>query len=127
MIVKLKFNRDNKKKNIQLVKDRKLFEAKITELESKCNEEMKLKFGRIVDLEELEQVTVNRQVEELKEKLRTTEIECSDDLKRWEVSLTSCKHKSLVTLLRCISCYCLLKTVPCLHDTYLVQCKEEPR
>ena len=46
---------------------------------------MKLKFGRIVDLEELEQVTVNRQVEELKEKLRLTEIECSEDLKRYEV------------------------------------------
>jgi len=85
--------KDNKKKNIQLVKDRKLFEAKITELEFKCNEEMKLKFGRIVDLEELEQVTVNRQVEELKEKLRTTEIECSDDLKRWEERIRKRKDK----------------------------------
>lgn len=79
--------RDNKKKHVQLIKDRKLFESKITELETKCNEEMKLKFGRIVDLEELEQVTVNRQVEELKEKLRLTEIECSEDLKRYEVDV----------------------------------------
>lgn len=70
---------------MQLIKDRKLFEGKITELDSRCNEEMILKFGRLVDLEELEQVTVNRQVEELKEKLRVTEIECSEDLKRWEV------------------------------------------
>ena len=48
---------------------------------------MVLKFGRLVDLEELEQVTVNRQVEELKEKLRLTEIECSEDLKRYDVSI----------------------------------------
>lgn len=78
--------RDAKKKHVQLLKDRKMFEAKIGEMEGTCEEEMILKFGRIVDLEQLEQVTVNRQVEELKEKLRITEIECSDDLKRWEVN-----------------------------------------
>ena len=81
--------RESKRKHVQLIKDRKVFEAKITEMDAKCNEEMILKFGRLVDLEELEQVTVNRQVEELKEKLRTTEIECSADLKRWEVSRDS--------------------------------------
>lgn len=54
-------------------------------MEATCNQEMILKFGRIVNLEEIEQVTVNRQVEELKEKLRATEVECSDDLKSWEV------------------------------------------
>lgn len=81
------FCRDAKKKHVQLIKDRKLFDGKIAEMEAKCNQEMILKFGRIVNLEEIEQVTVNRQVEELKEKLRVNEIECSDDLKRWEVSV----------------------------------------
>ncbi|XP_067931339.1 cilia- and flagella-associated protein 44-like [Watersipora subatra] len=85
--------KDNKKKHIQLIKDRKLFDGKIGELEAKCDEEMVLKFGRIVDLEELEQVTVNRQVEELKEKLRVTEIECSDDLKRYEEKIRRRKDK----------------------------------
>ncbi|KAF6034679.1 hypothetical protein EB796_007012 [Bugula neritina] len=91
--VQRKQQKDNKKKHVQLIRDRKLFDSKIMELDSKCNQEMILKFGRIVDLEELEQVTVNRQVEELKEKLRNTEIRCSDELKKWEEKIRKKKDK----------------------------------
>ena len=47
---------------------------------------MVAKFGRPVDLEKLETVTVNRQQEELKEKLRQYEILCSNELVKWDVS-----------------------------------------
>lgn len=45
-----------------------------------------LKFGRLVDLEKLENVTVNRTVEELKEKLRQAEYESAMEIGKWEVS-----------------------------------------
>ena len=77
--------REARKKHIQLNKDRKVFEARISEMEDACNKMMLQKFGRIVDLEKLETVTVNRSIEELKEKLRTLEVTHSSDVKKWEV------------------------------------------
>jgi len=49
---------------------------------------MVAKFGCIVDIEKLETVTVNRAIEELKEKLRMTEIQCSEEVVEWNVSWT---------------------------------------
>lgn len=45
-----------------------------------------LKFGRLVDLEKLETVTVNRTVEELKEKLRQQESKSAAEIAKWNVS-----------------------------------------
>ena len=45
-----------------------------------------LKFGRLVDLEKLETVTVNRTVEELKEKLRQQESNSAAEIAKWNVS-----------------------------------------
>ena len=52
---------------MQLIKDQKLYEQRIGELEQKCKDMMMMKFGRMIDLEKLEGVTVNRNLEELKE------------------------------------------------------------
>lgn len=49
------------------------------------------KFGRIVDLEQLEVVTVHRAIEELKDKLRQTELDCAKDLLQWDVSIVIIK------------------------------------
>ena len=56
-------------------------------MEDEANEMMTAKFGRIVDLEKLETITVNRAIEELKEKLRMTEIQCSEEINEWDVSI----------------------------------------
>ena len=45
-----------------------------------------LKFGRLVDLEKLETVTVNRTLEELKEKLRQQESKSATEIAKWDVS-----------------------------------------
>ena len=74
---------------MQLIKDRRVFESRIGEMEEQTNKMMLQKFGRIVDLEKLETVTVNRQVEELKEKLRVNELTCSNEISGWEVSPAS--------------------------------------
>lgn len=82
---------------MQLIKDRKVFDSKISEMEERTNEMMIAKFGRIVDLEKLETITVNRQIEELKEKLRLTEIQCAEELEEWDVSekmYCTCTHFS---------------------------------
>lgn len=55
-------------------------------MEERINEMMIVKFGRIVDLEKLEIIIVNRQIEELKEKLRFIEIQCVEELVEWDVS-----------------------------------------
>ena len=44
-----------------------------------------LKFGRLVDLEKLETVSVNRGAEELKEKLRLQEDKNLNELRYWDV------------------------------------------
>ena len=58
-------------------------------MDDQTNEMMIAKFGQKVDLEKLETIIVNRQIEELKEKLRVTEIQCSEELKDWDVSKPS--------------------------------------
>ena len=47
---------------------------------------MVAKFGRTVDMEKLETVTVNRTIEELKEKLRQIEMMCAEELQKYDVS-----------------------------------------
>ena len=58
----------------------------IGELEEKVRNMLMLKFGRLVDLEKLENVTVNRTVEELKEKLRQQESKSAAEIAKWNVS-----------------------------------------
>ena len=57
----------------------------ISELEEKVKNMQMLKFGRLVDLERLENVTVNRTAEELKERLRQQELQNANELGKWEV------------------------------------------
>ena len=45
-----------------------------------------LKFGRLVDLEKLETVSVNRTAEELKERLRGAEATSATEIDAWDVS-----------------------------------------
>ena len=67
------------------MKSRALLAAEIEDLSEFCDGEMAAKFGRLVDLEVLEQVTVNRQLEELKERLHLVEVECEQELLQWQV------------------------------------------
>ncbi|XP_070551975.1 cilia- and flagella-associated protein 44-like isoform X2 [Ptychodera flava] len=85
--------KEHRQQHVQLIKDRKLMEAKIQELEEKCNEMMMLKFGRIVDLEKLETVGVNRNIEELKEKLRINEYAHAEELRKIEDKIALKKER----------------------------------
>ena len=63
------------------------FFLQISELEEKVKNMQMLKFGRLVDLERLENVTVNRTAEELKERLRQQELQNANELAKWEVNI----------------------------------------
>ncbi|KAL8598401.1 hypothetical protein ACOMHN_032678 [Nucella lapillus] len=79
-----KHMKESRRTHVQLIKDRKRFDAKICQMESKCDAMMVAKFGRTVDMEQLETVTVNRAIEELKEKLRQTEVMCAEELQQYD-------------------------------------------
>ncbi|XP_048588414.1 cilia- and flagella-associated protein 44-like isoform X2 [Nematostella vectensis] len=86
--------REHRQTHVQLIRDKKVMESRIDELEEKVRNMMMLKFGRLVDLEKLETVTVNRTVEELKEKLRQAESESARDVAKWDSKIESYKQKS---------------------------------
>ena len=65
---------EHKRTHCQLYKEKKVAEAHVKEWEQKVFEVQLLKFGQKVDLESLEDVSVDRKTEELKEKLREEEI-----------------------------------------------------
>jgi len=67
------------------VKDRRLFDQRITQLNDECKKLMMSKFGRVVELEELETITVNQALEEVKGRLSTVESERAADLRLWNV------------------------------------------
>ena len=62
-----------------------------------------LKFGRLVDLEKLETVTVNRTVEELKEKLRQQESKSAAEMAKWNVSF--CRTWNIFAIVQKIITY----------------------
>lgn len=82
------------------MKSRALLAAEIEDLSEFCNGEMVAKFGRVVDLEVLEQVTVNRQLEELKERLHLAELECEQELLQWQVRFRiPIRYQSMITVI----------------------------
>ncbi|XP_071842731.1 cilia- and flagella-associated protein 44-like isoform X2 [Apostichopus japonicus] len=76
--------KEHRQQHIQLIKDRRLMEQRIQDLEEQCNQAMRLKFGQIIDLDKLDTVGVNRNIEELKEKIRIGEIDNAKDLQKMD-------------------------------------------
>ena len=76
--------REARNQHRELIRDCKAMKNLTEELSEECEADMKAKFGRIVDLEILEQVTVNRQLEEVKERLRLAEMECAQQVLEWQ-------------------------------------------
>ncbi|XP_070606132.1 cilia- and flagella-associated protein 44 isoform X2 [Erythrolamprus reginae] len=68
----------------QLIRDRREIAHTIEQLEEKCNQLMMMKFGRIVDLEALQTLSVNTNLEELRMKVMEKERIQAAELKHWE-------------------------------------------
>jgi hypothetical protein len=61
-------------------------EEYVSKLDDLCDKMMKDKFGKLVDLEKLENIAVNQQVEELKQKLSENEFEHEQIMQNWLVN-----------------------------------------
>ncbi|OCT93590.1 cilia- and flagella-associated protein 44 [Xenopus laevis] len=77
----------------QLIRDKKEVEYKIKVLEEKCSQQMLRKFGRIVDLEALQTLSVNTTLEELKIKSSERAETMNRELAEWEGKVTETKRK----------------------------------
>jgi WD40 repeat protein len=89
-----------RKKHIELQKDHRTLvkEQKQKELEyqmwkEKVKEVQLLKFGRVINLEELEKATVDMEAEELKNILSDSESEAQKELVRWDQKLNEYKER----------------------------------
>ncbi|XP_018428354.1 PREDICTED: cilia- and flagella-associated protein 44 [Nanorana parkeri] len=77
----------------QLIRERKEMEVKIQSLEEKCSQQMMMKFGRLVDLEALQTLSVNTTLEELKIKSSQRRQEMDQEIAEWEAKITERKKK----------------------------------
>ncbi|KAJ3173567.1 Cilia- and flagella-associated protein 44 [Geranomyces variabilis] len=67
-------HKELRKMHVSLVKSRKEKQAKLQELEARAVDVQMLKFGQIIDLEKLERMGVNKNADELREKLAKEDV-----------------------------------------------------
>merc|ERR1719320_884466 len=82
--IEKKFEKDRYKEarmfHVKLIKNRKLIDERIKELAEKCQTLMKEKFGRVIDIDKLDNISINKPAEELKEKIRLTNIKNQNEI-----------------------------------------------
>ncbi|XP_056415931.1 cilia- and flagella-associated protein 44 isoform X2 [Hyla sarda] len=88
-----------KEQHKQLIRERKEMETKIESLEEKCRQQMMMKFGRLVDLEALQTLSVNTGLEELKMKSEQRQEEMDREIAQWEIKVMETK-RSLMEITR---------------------------
>jgi hypothetical protein len=98
-----KRHKELKRNHISLVRYRREKQSKQAELDQRLYEVQMLKFGRIIDLEKLEKLGVNKTADELREKLVKEEYRNARELEAFEVPLLvdvrviDCSRKSLIS------------------------------
>ncbi|XP_069058886.1 cilia- and flagella-associated protein 44 isoform X1 [Pleurodeles waltl] len=85
--------KEARQRHKQLISDRKEMETKIRTLDDRCRQQMIMKFGRIVDLEILQTLSVNINLEELKISSLEKEIQMDKELKEWQVKIADAKQR----------------------------------
>ncbi|NXC47886.1 CFA44 protein, partial [Penelope pileata] len=84
------------KQHKQLIQDKKEMEITIQRLEEKCKQLMMLKFGRMVDFEEVQACSVNVHLEELELQIIEKEFEHSQELKECEKIILDLQQKLMM-------------------------------
>ncbi|XP_074839653.1 cilia- and flagella-associated protein 44 [Carettochelys insculpta] len=82
----------------QLIRDRRELEIRIRRLEENCNQLMLMKFGRVVDLEALQTLSVNTNLEELKMKMMEKEHMHAQELKKWEEKIFELRQRLMMLM-----------------------------
>uniref|UniRef100_W5M594 Cilia and flagella associated protein 44 n=1 Tax=Lepisosteus oculatus TaxID=7918 RepID=W5M594_LEPOC len=84
--------RQARQEHVQLIHDKRDMAAKIQVLEEKCQQLMMMKFGKEVDLEALQTLSINRNLEELKQESQTKEADNGRELQLWEAKVQEAKE-----------------------------------
>ncbi|XP_075762751.1 cilia- and flagella-associated protein 44 isoform X2 [Pelodiscus sinensis] len=82
----------------QLIRDRREIEIRIQRLEENCNQLMLMKFGRVVDLEALQTLSINTNLEELKIKMMEKEYVQAQELKKWEERIFELRQRLMMLM-----------------------------
>ncbi|XP_074830119.1 cilia- and flagella-associated protein 44 isoform X4 [Natator depressus] len=82
----------------ELIRDRREIEIRIQRLEENCNQLMLMKFGRVVDLEALQTLSVNTNLEELKIKMMEKEHMQAQELKKWEEKIFELRQRLMLLM-----------------------------
>ncbi|XP_073525464.1 cilia- and flagella-associated protein 44-like [Phyllobates terribilis] len=88
-----------KEQHKQLIREKKEMETKIQSLEETCRQQMMMKFGRLVDLEALQTLSVNTGLEELKMKSAQRQEEMDREIALWKIKVMETK-RSLMEITR---------------------------
>ncbi|KAI2652935.1 Cilia- and flagella-associated protein 44 [Labeo rohita] len=81
-----------KQQHVQLRHDLKDMEARIKGSETRCEQLMLKKFGKLVDLEVLQTLSGNRRVEEMRQEIREQDAKYTKELKHWEAKVIGAKE-----------------------------------
>ncbi|KAJ3223187.1 Cilia- and flagella-associated protein 44 [Clydaea vesicula] len=88
-----KNHKELKKMHISLKKSRKEKQLRLEDMEGRAYDVQMLKFGKVIDLEKLERMGVNKNAEELREKLLREDQKRLKELKLAEVQISLRKEK----------------------------------
>jgi len=95
--IEKKYEKDRYKEarmfHVKLLKNRKLIDERIKELAEKCQTLMKEKFGRVIDLDKLDAISINKPAEELKEKIRLTNIQNQNEIHKQKKYIEKLKDR----------------------------------
>ncbi len=69
----------------ELILDKKKMDQYVGKLNDVCNKMMIDKFGKLVELEKLENIVVNQQIEELKQRMQDNEEFHVEKMRNWKV------------------------------------------
>ncbi|KAL0968428.1 hypothetical protein UPYG_G00266720 [Umbra pygmaea] len=81
-----------RQQHVQLILDRKDMEAKIQTLEAGCDKLIRMKFGRLVDLENLQTLSGNRKLEEMAQEGKVKEAANIEEIRQWEVKVSEARE-----------------------------------
>ncbi|KAJ3210900.1 Cilia- and flagella-associated protein 44 [Dinochytrium kinnereticum] len=87
-----KQHKELRKMHVSLIKSRKEKQQKLSELEMRATDVQMLKFGKIIDLEKLERMGVNKNADELREKLQKEDNKRSKEVEVFEARTNRLKE-----------------------------------
>ncbi|XP_039856211.1 cilia- and flagella-associated protein 44 isoform X2 [Simochromis diagramma] len=85
-------HRQARQQHTKLIHDRRNMASTIQTLEQQCNELMRTKFGRLVDLEALQMLSGNRRLEELKQEKLLKEAAYAKEIRQWDAKVEEARQ-----------------------------------